>query len=132
MSSNEAEKNSKIRYLYSALLIILAIFFALSGFLEVTKNHLTYLKTLQMGYPPYFIVTLGIAKILGAIVLLIPSLNRLKEWVFAGLVFDVIFAFISGLAINNYTDCVKAVVAFCFILITYFLFKKVSEIKHVS
>jgi hypothetical protein len=47
-----------------------------------------------MGYPPYFILTLGIAKIIGVIALLTPNLKRIKESAFAGFTFDVIFAFI--------------------------------------
>ena len=108
--------------LYLPLLILLAFFFALSGFWEITKNPITYLKTLKMGYPPYFITALGIAKICGAITLLLPNLKRLKEWVFAGFTFDVIFAFISGFAIHSYADCIKSVIAFCVIMCTYFLF----------
>ncbi|MCU0467248.1 MAG: DoxX family protein [Arcicella sp.] len=107
---------------YWILAILLASFFALSGFWEIIKSPVTYPKTLKMGYPPYFITTLGIAKICGSISLLIPKFNRLKEWVFAGFTFDVIFAFISGFATNSYVDCVKSGVAFCIIILTYFLF----------
>jgi uncharacterized membrane protein YphA (DoxX/SURF4 family) len=96
----------------------------LSGFWEITKNPITYPKTLKMGYPPYFITALGIAKICGSIGLLLPNLKRLKEWIFAGFTFDVIFAFISGFATNSYADCVKSSVSFCVIIFTYFLFLK--------
>lgn len=117
-------KHSKISYLYWILKILLAFFFALSGYLEITKNPVTYIKTLQMGYPPYFITTLGILKICGAITLVMPNFKRLKEWVFAGFTFDVLFAFISGVVINSKTDCIKSSVALFFIMITYILFLK--------
>ena len=112
----------KTEYLYWTLIIVLALFFTLSGFWEITKNPATYPKTLKMGYPPYFITTLGISKICGAVVLLIPNLKRLKEWAFAGFTFDVIYAFISGLAISSYADCIKATIVFCILLLTYCLF----------
>jgi uncharacterized membrane protein YphA (DoxX/SURF4 family) len=117
-------KNTSLIKVYWTLTILLAFFFALSGFWEITQNPITYPKTLKMGYPPYFILALGIAKICGAIALLFPKFNRLKEWVFAGFTFDVIFAFISGLAINSYTDCIKSGVSFCVIMFTYFFFWK--------
>ncbi len=104
---------------YRALPIVLALFFILSGYLEITKNPVTYLKTLKMGYPPYFILTLGISKILGAIALLMPNFRRLKEWAFAGFTFDVIFAFISGLAIASYADCIKSAVVFLLLGLAY-------------
>lgn len=108
--------------LYWTLLVLLALFFLMSGYLEITKNPATYVKTLQMGYPSYFILVLGISKICGAISLLLPNLKRLKEWAFAGFTFDVIFAFISGLAISSYSDCIKSAVVFCIVTITYLLF----------
>jgi hypothetical protein len=42
-----------------------------------------------MGYPIYFIQFISVAKVLGAIVILIPGLNRIKEWAYAGLFFDL-------------------------------------------
>lgn len=124
-------KDSRQYYLYWMLTILLSFFFLLSGYWEITKNEITYPKTISMGYPPYFIFSLGIAKILGAIVLLVPDFKRLKEWAFAGFVFDTIFAFISGLSINSIADCIKAFIAFCVLLITYCLFHKTGKLKTV-
>jgi DoxX-like family len=46
----------------------------------------------DLGYPDYFIPFIGFAKILGSIAILIPGLNKLKEWAYAGLTFDLIGA----------------------------------------
>ena len=54
-----------------------------------------------MGYPLYFIPFIGLAKILGAIVILIPGFPRLKEWAYAGLTFDLIAATFSLYSIPN-------------------------------
>jgi len=43
----------------------------------------------RLGYPPYFLVILGIWKLLGAVALLIPKFPRLKEWAYAGVIFDL-------------------------------------------
>jgi len=43
----------------------------------------------RLGYPPYFLVILGIWKVLGAVALVIPRFPRLKEWAYAGVVFDL-------------------------------------------
>jgi uncharacterized membrane protein YphA (DoxX/SURF4 family) len=42
-----------------------------------------------LGYPPYFLVILGIWKLLGAVALVIPGFPRLKEWAYAGVLFDL-------------------------------------------
>jgi uncharacterized membrane protein YphA (DoxX/SURF4 family) len=46
----------------------------------------------HLGYPMYFIPFIGFAKLLGSIAILIPGLNKLKEWAYAGLTFDLIGA----------------------------------------
>jgi hypothetical protein len=42
-----------------------------------------------LGYPPYFLTIIGAWKILGALVLLVPGFPRLKEWAYAGIVFNM-------------------------------------------
>jgi uncharacterized membrane protein YphA (DoxX/SURF4 family) len=56
----------------------------------------------RLGYPSYFLVILGTWKLLGAIALAVPRLPRLKEWAYAGVLFDLTGAvaslFAAGLA----------------------------------
>ncbi len=54
-----------------------------------------------LGYPIYFIPFIGVAKVLGAITLVIPGLPKLKEWAYAGLVFDLIGATFSIIAVGK-------------------------------
>ena len=50
----------------------------------------------QLGYPVYFIPFTGYAKLIGAIVILIPGLKTIKEWAYAGLFFDLLGAVVSA------------------------------------
>ena len=43
----------------------------------------------RLGYPSYFLIILGIWKLLGAVALLVPKFPRLKEWAYAGVIFDL-------------------------------------------
>jgi len=43
----------------------------------------------SLGYPVYLLAILGIWKIPGAIVLVVPGFLRLKEWAYAGIVFEL-------------------------------------------
>jgi uncharacterized membrane protein YphA (DoxX/SURF4 family) len=43
----------------------------------------------HLGYPVYILTILGIWKVLGAIVIVAPGLPRLKEWAYAGIVFEL-------------------------------------------
>ena len=46
----------------------------------------------SLGYPVYVLLLLGILKILGAIVIALPGLPRLKEWAYAGTFFQLALA----------------------------------------
>lgn len=64
---------------------------ALTGHTEMAKE-----GTRHLGYPDYFGTLLTLAKIAGAIVLILPiTPPRLKEWAYAGFFFDFTAAFIS-------------------------------------
>ena len=49
----------------------------------------------HVGYPQQLRVLLGIAKLLGAIALLVPGLPKLKEWAYAGFTFAWIAAMVA-------------------------------------
>ena len=55
----------------------------------------------HLGYPVYFCVILGAWKVLGAVAVLAPRLPRLKEWAYAGTVFDLTGAAASHLAVGD-------------------------------
>jgi uncharacterized membrane protein YphA (DoxX/SURF4 family) len=49
----------------------------------------------HLGYPQHLRILLGIAKVLGAIALVVPSFPRLKEWAYAGFTFAWIAAHVA-------------------------------------
>jgi uncharacterized membrane protein YphA (DoxX/SURF4 family) len=55
----------------------------------------------HLGYPTYLLPFIGIAKTLGVLVVLLPGFSRLKEWAYAGLVFDLIGALYSHLSVGD-------------------------------
>ena len=55
----------------------------------------------HLGYPGYLLPFLGTAKILGVMAVLIPGFDRLKEWAYAGLVFDITGALYSHLSVGD-------------------------------
>ena len=55
----------------------------------------------DLGYPLYLMTLLGVLKIIGAIVLLAPALKLVKQWAYAGIVFLVIGAVYSHLAVGG-------------------------------
>ena len=65
--------------------------FLMGGYLNITlaEQAITGLK--HLGYPVYFGHILGFWKLVGAVVITIPGLPRLKEWAYAGFVFNPFF-----------------------------------------
>ncbi|HEV2349807.1 MAG TPA: DoxX family protein [Terriglobia bacterium] len=56
----------------------------------------------RLGYPTYFLVILGVWKLLGAVALLIPRFPRLKEWAYAGAFFAYTGAVASHLSVGDF------------------------------
>jgi hypothetical protein len=81
--------------LFAAFLFITSIPYLYSS-IDVTQ-----LIHDQLGYPIYIIPLLGMAKIIGSIILVIPGLVRIKEWAYAGLMIDLIGAMFSLLMIGG-------------------------------
>lgn len=82
-------KRNKIIYWVSTIWLSLGMLstgavqlFKLKGDSPGSLDSMTHL-----GYPAYFVTLLGIAKILGVVVLLVPKLPLLKEWAYAGFIF---------------------------------------------
>ncbi|MCA6068125.1 DoxX family protein [Chryseobacterium sp. RG1] len=112
--------------------IFMSLWFGASGFFELTKNPVVWDITQQLGYPSHFIYILGVFKLSGIIVLLLPNrLLRLKEWVFAGMFFDIIFAFFSKIAVLGFPATIDAMVAFTVLSVTYFMFRRIYDQKLV-
>ncbi|MBN9296309.1 MAG: DoxX family protein [Filimonas sp.] len=123
------QKTTSIIYWTGAALT--SLWFGASGFFEITGNPLVWDITRQLGYPPHFIYVLGVAKLSGVAVLLTPNkLLRLKEWVFAGIFFDIIFAFASKLSVLGFAATTDAIVAFTMVSITYLMFRKLYPDLH--
>ena len=52
----------------------------------------------RLGYPPYIIPAIGLAKVLAIVAILLPGLPRLKEWAYAGIFFNMLGATVSHVA----------------------------------
>ncbi|MDV2446415.1 hypothetical protein CMU93_02740 [Elizabethkingia anophelis] len=113
---------------YYVLVVFIAFSFITSGYYEITKSPEVFSKSVnEMGYPPYFIVSLGYLKLLGCATLLISIAIKNKwfirfgEWVLVCFLSDVVFAFISEVNISSQAGTVKTIVVFIILLVTLLL-----------
>ena len=93
---------SKWRHLaYWASTILAAGLFAVpGGALLARLPHFVH-DMAHLGYPHYILSRMGLWKILGSVVILAPRLPRLKEWAYAGMIFDATGAAASRAALGD-------------------------------
>jgi uncharacterized membrane protein YphA (DoxX/SURF4 family) len=78
-------KTQKI--LFWSITGLLSLGMLMSGFMYLSKNPQIVTGFNLLGLPMYFVTLLGVAKLAGAIALLIPKFETMKEWAYAGFTF---------------------------------------------
>jgi uncharacterized membrane protein YphA (DoxX/SURF4 family) len=83
----------------------------------------------HLGYPYYFALMLAIFKLIGGLLLIIPTIpNRIKEWAYAGFAFDFVAAFVSLWV----TDGLSALVLFPVIAMIILMISYISHHKIIN
>ncbi|WP_343556039.1 DoxX family protein [Sphingobacterium sp.] len=125
--------NTTYQKIYLGGRIFMAIWFAISGFFELSRNPVVWNITLKLGYPEHFIYILGVFKICASILFFLPNrFDRLKEWIFAGMFFDITFAFFSKVAVLGIPSTMDTMVAFAVLFLTYYAFNKLYRADYTS
>lgn len=96
-----ASRRRIVVYWVTTALVVFEL--VLGGVWDVLRVPQTRALIERLGYPSYFLVILGIWKLLGAVALVIPGFPRLKEWAYAGVIFDLTGA-IASLSISGLID----------------------------
>lgn len=105
-----------IYWVSTGLLAALSVFAAvtyLSGSTQAVQGFA------HVGYPQQLRVILGIAKLLGAIVLIVPGFPKLKEWAYAGFTFAWISAFIAHYLAKDGAEAFTPVALLVFLAVSY-------------
>ena len=80
---------------------VAAALFVLPGVANLVRvPHIAH-DMAHLGYPDYFMSILGGWKLLAAIAILLPGFPRLKEWAYAGMIFDLTGAVISRAVVGD-------------------------------
>jgi hypothetical protein len=96
------------RVTYAVSTVIAVAVFVGSGVANLFRVEHIGNDMARLGYPPYFMSVLGTWKVLGAITIASPRLSRVKEWAYAGMIFDLTGAAASRVAV---ADGIGALVA---------------------
>jgi hypothetical protein len=128
-------KKTKIIYWTITGLFALFMFAAAIPDIFSTPEAIAFVK--GIGYPVYLLPFLGIAKVLGVLAILISGFPKIKEWAYAGLLFDLIGAAYSNIASGASANSMPALIAIVLCILSYvFYHKKLHpislNIQHLS
>ena len=118
----------KTRTWYWIITGIFAAFMLFTAIPNVLETPETMAFMTALGYPGYFVKFIGVAKVLGVVAILVPSFNRLKEWAYAGLFFDLFGATYSVIAKYGVDPAqLMMLVTIGFLFLSYALWHKLKK-----
>ena len=117
------KKNVIIYWISTGFIALLeGVMPAFSSQTEMAKEGIRHL-----GYPEYFGNVLVVFKILGVLALVLPQIpKRVKEWAYAGFIFDFLGAIYGFIATGHlvFPDIVMAPTGLFLCILTYYYWKK--------
>jgi hypothetical protein len=115
-------KTNKI--LFWTITGLLSFGMLMSSFMYLSKNPQIVDGFKTLGLPMYFISFLGIAKLLGAVSLLVPTFEKIREWAYAGFAFTFVGAI--WFHLSTATPFVGPLIALILLATSYFLRTKLQ------
>ncbi len=106
----------KIIYWVATGLLSALLLFSVSNY--IFQNEMINQAFEGFGYPTYMVYPLAVLKTLGVIVLLVPGVKTLKEWVYAAFTINFFLAFFAHYAISD-GQWAGAVIALILLFVSY-------------
>ncbi len=118
---------SKQKIAYWVVTALVALPMTMSAVMYLTANPQALEGFRHLGYPEYFRLILGVAKILGAVALLAPVPRFLKEWAYAGFTFNMLAAAASHAGVGDPAgQIVSPLIGLALVLGSRYLWVRVS------
>ncbi|GAB2585169.1 DoxX family protein [Spirosoma areae] len=121
----------KDKVVYWSITVIVALGLGFSGYSYLT-NPAMQAGFKHLGFPDYFRIELGIAKLIAAVVLLVPGISFwVKEWAYAAIGITFISAVIAHISSGDAAGMVVAPLMFLvFLVVSYRYFHKLNTLQH--
>ena len=117
----------KRNILYWMLTGIMAALMLLGSIQDVLRVPAARAWFVHLGYPSYLLPFIGIAKILGVTAVVAPGTRRLKEWAYAGLVFDLFGSTYSHISVGDSFAWIIPVIGLLLVAGSYAFYRKKTE-----
>jgi hypothetical protein len=129
-------KMKKTRILYWVFTGLFAALMLSSAIPDIISAQVAVEGFAKINMPAYLLPFLGVAKALGVIAILVPGYPRIKEWAYAGLIFDLIgatYAIISaGQATNEDGGVFFMILPFALAILSYVYYHKKIKTESVQ
>ncbi|MDQ2833147.1 MAG: DoxX family protein [Acidobacteriota bacterium] len=107
--------------------VAIALVMLSGGVMEVMRSPAATAGITHLGYPVHFSVLLGVWKIVGATVILLPGLALAKEWAYAGIFIDLTGASVAHAAVGDGAGNIIAPLVFAAILVASWALRPASR-----
>lgn len=107
--------------------LVIAFLFLSGGIMQAMRSPTAITGITHLGYPVHFAVLLGIWKIFGAIVILLPGFALVKEWAYAGIFIDLTGASVAHAAARDGAGNIIAPLVFTAVVIASWLLRPESR-----
>lgn len=105
---------------------LVSLLMAFSATMYFVQNEMVSETFLKLGFPTFIIYPLAIAKILGLIAIWTNKSKMLKEWAYAGFVFDLLLATGSHLVAQD-GEFAPSLVALILLSVSYYYHRKLFK-----
>jgi uncharacterized membrane protein YphA (DoxX/SURF4 family) len=120
----------KTKLLYWLSTGLLAALMTMSAIVNLLSTPESVAAFEHLGYPAYLLPFLGVAKLLGSVALVVPGFPKLREWAYAGFVFDLGGAMYSSMAVGDPASTWLPIgIGFLLIAVSYRLNQQQTEAK---
>jgi hypothetical protein len=107
----------KIAYWVTTSIVVLMMTF--SGVMYLMGSAQVVEGFAHMGYPQQLRIALGIAKLVGAVILIVPGLPLVKEWAYAGFAFAWVLAAIGHYLAGDGISSITPLVLLAIMIVSY-------------
>ena len=97
----------------------------MSSGVYIFNNEMIQQMFTAFGYPTYLIYPMAVLKISAVVVLLTQKNSKIKEWAYAGLLFDFVLAFFAHVMIVD-GEQMGAILAIILLMVSYIFNNKVN------
>jgi hypothetical protein len=123
---------NRTNIIYWVSTALTAVMTAMSGIMYFANPEIA-LGFQHLGFPDYFRQELGIAKLVAALVIVLPMVPlRLKEWAYVGLGITFISAFIAHTAVDGVSTAIAPLVSLVLLVVSYIYFHQRRSVHEAS